>query len=106
MNVHEPERGIDGGEQIAVVIDHQGLWGGKILSALEVARVEEVEWRTLPDPSTAVSALQTGEVDVLEAVPPDLAALLRTKRDVVVEVINPYKHFQNDRVYAKIYPLK
>lgn len=59
-----------------------GYAGGK------VAKVDEVEWRTLPDPSTAVSALQTGEVDFLEAVPPDLAPLLRGRRDVVLEVIN------------------
>jgi hypothetical protein len=27
-------------------------------------------------------------------------------RYVLVDIINPYKHFQNDRAYAKIYPLK
>ena len=53
-----------------------------------VARVDEVEWRYLPDPATASQALQTGEVDFLESVPSDLVPLLRKAPGVVVEVIN------------------
>ncbi len=59
-----------------------GYAGGK------VAKVEEVEWRYLPDPSTAVSALRTGEVDFLEAVPPDLRPLLEGRADVTIRVLN------------------
>ena len=59
-----------------------GYAGGK------VAKVDEVEWRTLPDVSTAVAALQAGEVDILEAVPPDLQALLRRRADVTLRVLN------------------
>ena len=59
-----------------------GYAGGK------VAKVEEVEWRYLPDPSTAVSALQTGEVDLLESVPPDLRPLLQARAGVTMRVLN------------------
>lgn len=47
-----------------------GLAGGK------VAHFQRVEWRILPDPATAVSALQTGEVDWLQLVQPDLLPVL------------------------------
>ena len=45
-----------------------------------VAKVDEVEWRYLPDSSTATQALQTGEVDFLEGVPSDLIPVLKTSR--------------------------
>ncbi|AMS45455.1 ABC transporter substrate-binding protein [Aminobacter aminovorans] len=47
-----------------------GLAGGK------VAHFQRVEWRILPDPATALSALQTGEVDWLQVVQPDLLPVL------------------------------
>ena len=53
-----------------------------------VARVDEVEWRYLPDPATATQALQTGEVDFLEAIPADLVPLIRGKAGLKVEVLN------------------
>ena len=53
-----------------------------------VARVDEVEWRYLPDPSTATQALQTGEVDLLESVPTDLVPLLRSRPGLRVEALN------------------
>jgi peptide/nickel transport system substrate-binding protein len=59
-----------------------GYSGGKVV------RVDQVQWKYLPDQSTAVAALQTGEVDFLEAVPPDLAPLLRKRSDIVLEVLN------------------
>jgi len=59
-----------------------GYAGGKVV------KVDEVEWRYLPDSSTAVSALQTGEVDFLEAVPPDLRPLLQGRQDVTMRVLN------------------
>lgn len=61
-----------------------GMSGGR------VAKVDRVEWRALPDPSTAVNALLTGEIDWMEAPPPDLLSQLRRSRDVVVDVINRY----------------
>ena len=53
-----------------------------------VAKVDNVEWRYLPDPATASQALQAGEVDFLESVPSDLVPLLKSKPGIVVEVSN------------------
>ena len=59
-----------------------GYAGGK------VAHLDRIEWKYLPDSSTAVSALQTGEVDFLETVPVDLVPLLKARRDIRLEVLN------------------
>src|SRR5258708_18463292 len=47
-----------------------GLSGGKR------ANFDRIEWVVLPDVSTAVAALQRGEIDIVDAVPPDLAPTL------------------------------
>ena len=52
----------------------------------KVARVDRVEWLTIPDAATAASALQQGEVDWLEAPSPDLVPTLKRHRDVRVVV--------------------
>ena len=54
------------------------------------AMVERVEWRIIPDSSTAVNALMVGEVDWIEMPLPDLLALLRKNKDVVVDRLDPY----------------
>jgi peptide/nickel transport system substrate-binding protein len=51
--------------------------------------VERVEWRIIPDPSTAAAALQTGEVDWYEQPAFDLMPLLQRARDVRIEQIDP-----------------
>jgi len=51
-----------------------GLAGGKI------ARVETVEWVMLPDAATALNALQTGEIDIFEELPPDLFPVVARHR--------------------------
>ena len=56
------------------------LAGGK------VARVDRVEWLTIPDAATAGAALQRGEVDWWEQPTADLVPLLQRARDVQVEV--------------------
>ena len=56
----------------------------------KVAHFERVEWIVQPDPSTAASALQTGEVDWLELPLIDLCPMLRKSPDVVVKVNDPY----------------
>jgi peptide/nickel transport system substrate-binding protein len=68
-----------------------GYAGGKVV------RVDAVQWKYQPDASTAVSALQKGEVDFLEAVPADLAPLLRGRRDVVLAVLNETGNIGNIR---------
>lgn len=54
------------------------------------ALVERIEWKIIPDASTAVNALTSGEVDWIEQPLPDLLALLRKNRDVVVDRLDPY----------------
>ena len=54
------------------------LAGGK------VAKVDRVEWLYIPEPVTAVEALETGEVDYLENAPNDYAAALAKYPDITV----------------------
>jgi peptide/nickel transport system substrate-binding protein len=71
-----------------------GYAGGK------VAKVDEVIWKYLPDTATAVAALQTGEVDFLDAVPSDLIPLLKARKDIRLDVINKYGSIGNIRPNA------
>jgi peptide/nickel transport system substrate-binding protein len=68
-----------------------GYAGGK------VAKVDAVEWTYLPDSATAVAALQTGEVDFLDAVPTDLVPLLKGNKAVTLDVISPSGSIGNIR---------
>ncbi len=52
--------------------------------------VDRVEWRVIPDSSTAVNALTQGEVDWLEIPLPDLIPQLKRARGVVVDRLDPY----------------
>ena len=54
------------------------LAGGK------VAKVDRVELVSLPDPATRVAALQTGEIDYIENLPPDFIAPLRADKNIVM----------------------
>ncbi len=56
--------------------------GGKI------AKVDRVEWITMPDAQTAVNALQSGDIDFLEITPWDLLPLLSANKEIKVEVLN------------------
>ncbi|HEX3347202.1 MAG TPA: ABC transporter substrate-binding protein [Acetobacteraceae bacterium] len=53
-----------------------GLAGGR------VAKVDRVVWKIIPDASTAATALQRGEVDLVEQPSLDLVPLLAKSRDV------------------------
>lgn len=55
-----------------------GLAGGK------VAKVDRVEWVIIPDANTAVSALQNGEIDMLERVAPDFLPMLENNADIAL----------------------
>jgi peptide/nickel transport system substrate-binding protein len=59
-----------------------GLAGGKVV------KVDRVEWLAIPDHQTAVNALMAGEIDYIEAPPHDLKALLRTDKNIKLEVYN------------------
>ena len=51
-----------------------------------IANFDRVEWLTMPDPSTQVAALRTGEVDWVEQPVMDLVPSLKADRNLVVEV--------------------
>jgi peptide/nickel transport system substrate-binding protein len=52
------------------------LAGGKL------AKVDRVEWLAISDPMTAVNALIQGEIDIIEAPPPDLHPLLKADKNI------------------------
>jgi peptide/nickel transport system substrate-binding protein len=56
--------------------------GGKI------AKVDRVEWITMPDAQTAVNALQSGDIDFLEITPWDLLPVLEANKEIKIEVLN------------------
>ncbi|WP_421999636.1 ABC transporter substrate-binding protein [Reyranella sp.] len=60
-----------------------GLAGGK------VARLDRVEWVSMPDSQTAINALANGEIDMIEQPAHDLLPLL--EKDMNVEIIIPDK---------------
>lgn len=57
-----------------------GMAGGKVVN------VDRVEWVTMPDSQTAISALMTGEIDLVENIQLDLLPILETDPDVTVEM--------------------
>lgn len=65
--------------------DEPASWaaGGKIVN------VDRVEWLSMPDQQTQVTALAEGEIDVLEQVPHDLLPLLEFEEAVTVWSPNP-----------------
>jgi len=58
-------------------------------SGPKIANFDRVEWITIPDTSTAASALQTGEIDWLEQPAPDLQPLLAKDKTVTVAIKDP-----------------
>ena len=55
------------------------------LSGAKIAHFNRINWRIIPDASTAAAALQTGEVDWWGDVPPDLGPLLRRDPKLTVQ---------------------
>ncbi len=56
----------------------------------KVARMERVELISMPDVSTQVSALTTGEIDYAERLPADVLPILERNPAVRVQVVSPY----------------
>ncbi|WP_228747789.1 ABC transporter substrate-binding protein [Bradyrhizobium sp. BR 10289] len=54
----------------------------------KVVKVDRVEWLTMPDAQTAVNALQSGEIDVLEVPPLDLLPMLESNPELTQGVLN------------------
>jgi peptide/nickel transport system substrate-binding protein len=59
-----------------------GLAGGR------TAKVDRVEWITIADQQTQVSALISGEIDMVEIVPADLLPLLAKEKNIKVMTVN------------------
>ena len=55
----------------------------------KIAKVDRVEWLYIPDSTTAMNALMTGEVDYYEQVPGDLAPVLAAAPGVKIDVLDP-----------------
>ncbi|MFM9428103.1 peptide/nickel transport system substrate-binding protein [Variovorax sp. GrIS 2.14] len=64
---------------------------GNFLAGSKKAAIERIEWIILPDANTATAALKTGEVDMLELVPPDNVAPLRLDPAVRVGAAGAYQ---------------
>ncbi|HUA51179.1 MAG TPA: ABC transporter substrate-binding protein [Candidatus Sulfotelmatobacter sp.] len=60
-----------------------GLAGGKVV------KVDRMEWIVLPDPMTKTSALQKGEIDIIDQVPLDQVPLLANVPGVTIGRVNP-----------------
>jgi len=60
-----------------------GFAGGKVV------KVDRVEWVVLPDPQSAIQALNRGEIDFIEQPQVDLLPLVKANKDVKVEFMNP-----------------
>lgn len=54
----------------------------------KVAHFDRVEWRIIPDASTAAAALQAGEIDWWEQPTADLFPLVARNRNIAVDIIN------------------
>ena len=65
----------------------EGLPG--LTSGAKHAELDRVEWLVMPEPATAAAALQSGEVDWVEAPPPDLLPQLRRDPALVVATNDP-----------------
>jgi len=60
-----------------------GLAGGK------VAKVDRIEWLSMPDPNTAISALTAGEIDYLQQPSMDNYPILKATPKVRLVVVDP-----------------
>lgn len=61
-----------------------GTAGGK------VAKVDRVEWVSMPDTQTAMSALQAGEIDFLEYPSYDMVPILKQDENLIVHATNKF----------------
>ena len=55
----------------------------------KVVKVDRVEWLIIPDSATAAAALDRGEVDWWQQLPPDLIPLLRKNASIKIENVDP-----------------
>jgi len=68
--------------------------GSPDLPPVGPAKVKRVIFRMMPDPTVRITALKAGEVQIVQQVPPDLAANLRRDKNVQVKAV------EGTRVYC------
>jgi peptide/nickel transport system substrate-binding protein len=56
----------------------------------KVVKVDRVEWITMPDAQTAINALQSGDIDFLEAPSYDMLPALEANPDIKVAILNKF----------------
>jgi peptide/nickel transport system substrate-binding protein len=61
-----------------------GLAGGKVV------KVDKVEWIAMADQQTAVNALESGEIDMIEQPQHDLYKLIKVDKNTKLEVLNKW----------------
>lgn len=64
----------------------------------KVTHFDRIEWRVLPDASTASAALQTGEIHWWELPSADMLPLLRRGRGVKVDTLDPLGYMASLRI--------
>ena len=74
--------------KFAAYVPRQGT--PSFTAGAKVVLVDRVEWKVIPDPSTANNALRSGAVDWLEIPLPDLIGQLKADRNVVVDRLDPF----------------
>ena len=63
--------------------------GPSALAGGQVAKVDRVEWRAIPDHQTAINALLAGEIDYIESPPHDLYPVLQQDSAIRLVNLNP-----------------
>ena len=63
------------------------------LAGSKKSNFERVEWLYLPDSNSAIAALKRGEVDIIEAVPPDYITPLRADSSIKIGSAGAYQGF-------------
>ncbi len=66
---------------------YDGYWGGP-------AKLQQVVFRMMPEPSTRVAALLSGEVQIIQAVPADLVARLKSAPSITVKTAEGTRAYQ------------
>ena len=59
-----------------------------VTSGGKVAKLDRIEWVTMPDAQTGVNALNAGEIDYIEQLPFDLIPLLEANPEITIDVFN------------------
>jgi len=75
-----------------------GMSGGKVV------KVDRVEWQYIPDPNTAVAALQRGEVDMVETISHDMIPMLEKDPNIRLQVLDPVGFQATVRLNHKVPP--